>query len=325
MDKKIVIRFVVFLLLVGFFVGGGLIWWSDAVSPVNPQDTSTKIFVVNQGDGVRTIATRLKAEGIIKDAIGFFLQVRLLNLDEKIQAGDFRLSSSMNAKTVAEELTHGSLDIWVTVLEGWRSEEIALKLAQALSIPEKEFLIVAREGYMYPDTYLLPKDASASSVARIFEKNFERRVTQELRNGIANQGLTLDEGIILASIVEREGRSDEDRPMIAGILLNRLRDDHPLQVDATLQYILGYQANEKSWWKKTLYNEDKTRNSPFNTYKNSGLPPAPISNPGLGAIQAVAKPVDTEYYYYLHDPQGGAHYAEDLDQHNENIRKYLSF
>ena len=96
-----------------------------------------------------------------------------------------------------------------------------------------------------------------------------------------------------------------------------------LQADATLQYALGYQSDEKSWWKKVLYNEDKLVNSPYNTYKNVGLPPKPISNPGLASINAVAHPQDSDYFYYLHDPSGGVHYARTLDEHNENINKYL--
>jgi UPF0755 protein len=111
--------------------------------------------------------------------------------------------------------------------------------------------------------------------------------------------------------------------VIAGILLNRLRDDHPLQADATLQYILGYQTSEKTWWKKALYDEDKKLKSPFNTYTNLGLPPKPIANPGLAAIGAIAAPAQTDFYYYIHDKEGGVHYATTLVEHNANIRAYL--
>ena len=321
--NKLLIRIVVFVLLVILFVGGGWLWWTDATSAVNSTNTASKIFVIETGENVRSIAIRLKNEGLIKDPIGFFVQVKLLKFDDKLQAGDFRLSPSMNTATIIEELTHGTLDVWLTTLEGWRVEEIALKLTQELSIPESEFLKYAREGYMFPDTYLLPKDASAAAVARIFEDNFNQKMTVDLKNGIKDQGLTFDEGVTLASIVEREGKSSQDRPVIAGILLNRLRDDHPLQVDATLQYVFGYQPEVKTWWKKDLTDQDKTVKSPYNTYANSGLPPNPIANPGLAALSAVAHPTKTLYWYYLHDKEGKAHYAETLEQHNANIEAYL--
>lgn len=323
MVKKLLIRLAVLFCVLFIIVVGGWLWWQDSLSAKDPQDSSSKIFVVNQGEGIRSIANRLKAEGLIKDQIGFFLKVRLLGLDEKIQAGDFRLSPSMDAQTIAEELTHGSLDVWVTLLEGWRVEEIALKLAKELAIPESEFLQYAQEGHMFPDTYLIPKTASASAVSQIFQDNFNTKVTSEIRSGIEAQGLTFEEGIVLASIVEREGNSDEDRPIIAGILLNRLNDNHPLQADATLQYVLGYQAQDKTWWKKSLFDEDKKIDSPYNTYKYTGLPPEPISNPGLAALQAVAHPTQTDYYYYIHDTQGQVHFAKTLGEHNANVERYL--
>ncbi|KKS84657.1 MAG: Aminodeoxychorismate lyase [Candidatus Gottesmanbacteria bacterium GW2011_GWA1_43_11] len=323
MTHKFIIRFVVFGILLLGFVGGGVIWWLDAVSAVNPGDAENRVFAVSKGEDIRSLANRLKAEGLIKNQIAFFLYVKFAQMDQSIQAGDFRLTSAMDMYATAQALTHGSLDIWVTLLEGWRIEEIAMKLAQELAIPEAEFLKVAREGYMFPDTYLLPREATASGVVEVFEKNFNDRVTTEIRQGIENQDLTFAEGIILASIVEREGKTELDRPVIAGILLNRLRERMPLQTDATLQYVLGYQSTEKSWWKKTLFNEDKEVNSPFNTYAHVGLPPAPISNPGLAALSAVATPTETDYLYYLHDGSGVAHYARTLDEHNANVNTYL--
>jgi len=323
MTHKFIIRIVVFITLLLGLVGGGVIWWLDAASAVNPEDTENRVFVVSKGEDIRSLANRLKAEGLIKNQITFFLYVKFAQMDQSIQAGDFRLTPAMDMYATAQALTHGSLDVWITLLEGWRIEEIAMKLSQELAIPEAEFLKVAREGYMFPDTYLLPREASASAAVDIFEKNFSDRVTAEIRQGIENQDLTFAEGVILASIVEREGKTESDRPVIAGILLNRLREGMPLQTDATLQYAFGYQSTEKSWWKKTLFNEDKEVNSPYNTYTHTGLPPAPISNPGLAALSAVASPTATDYLYYLHDESGVAHYAETLDEHNANVNKYL--
>ncbi len=215
------------------------------------------------------------------------------------------------------------VDAWVTTLEGWRSEEIANKLSRELNFPESEFMRYAKEGYMFPDTYLIPRTASPAAVAELFLDTFNQKVTSQMRADAKKSGLTFDQIIILSSIVEREGRTDDDRPVIAGILLKRLKAVWSLQADATLQYILGYQADQKTWWKKGVDGRDKLIRSPYNTYANSGLPPAPIANPGLASIQAVIYPSDSPYWFYLHDTKGGVHYARTIEEHNENIAKYL--
>ncbi len=176
---------------------------------------------------------------------------------------------------------------------------------------------------MFPDTYLVPQDATAGAIITLFTAAFDKKVTPEMRADIRASGMTLHEVITLASIIEREGHTDEDRPIIAGILLNRLKAGWPLQADATLQFALGYQSKEKTWWKKVLYDEDKKIDSPYNTYANTGLPPGPISNPGIASIRAAIYPKETSYWFYLHDPSGAVHYAETLDEHNANIAKYL--
>lgn len=317
------LRLFVLLVVVVILGWGGWLWWNDGIAPVNRTATEPVTFVVARGEGTKTIAANLAKEGLIRSPISFYIMVKLMGIERDLQAGAFRLSPSMDAQTIAEELTHGINDIWITALEGWRSEEIAAKVAKELDIPEQEFLDVAEEGYMFPDTYLVPRDATAAAVAQLFLDNFNQKVTPDMRAAAKRVGLTFEQVIVLASIVEREGRSDSDRPIIAGILLKRLKEDWPLQADATLQYALGYQAQEKTWWKKSLTNEDKKINSPYNTYKNMGLPKRPISNPGLSSINAVLHPKETEYWFYLHDPAGGVHYGVTLEDHEANIQKYL--
>ena len=129
--------------------------------------------------------------------------------------------------------------------------------------------------------------------------------------------------IVLASIVERESKNTDERPIIAGILLKRLEEGIPLAVDATIQYALGYQSNEKTWWKKDLTVQDLEVEGPFNTRRVVGLPPAPIANPGISAIKAVASPKQSSYYYYIHDKDGEAHFAKTIEEHNANVGKYL--
>jgi UPF0755 protein len=300
-----------------------LLWWQDGMSSVDPGGADVMVFTVKRGEGVRSITSRLSENRLIRSPTAFYMLVKIIGIERNIQAGDFRLARSMDALTLARELTHGVNDVWVTIPEGWRKEEIATKVAKELDIPEQEFLKYAKEGYMFPDTYMISREASAAGIAEILLSNFNKKIPQQFRDDGRKTGLTFPEIITLASIVEREGRSDEDRPMIAGILLNRLRGDWPLQVDATLQYALGYQPREKTWWKKSLFDDDKGIESPYNTYKNKGLPPGPIASPGLSAMKAVIYPKASEYWFYLHDGKGIAHYGKTAEEHEVNISKYL--
>lgn len=322
-NKPYPVRFFLLLAVAVALVAVGWLWWRDAISPVDAADSTPKIFVVRRGEGVKSVAARLAAEGLTRSPTGFYLLVKVMGIERDLQAGDFRLNPAMDAAALARELTHGTLDVWVTTLEGWRVEEVAAKLTKEIDIPESEFTKVAREGYMFPDTYLVPRDATVGAVAELFRTTFDQKVDEKLKSDAKKTGLSFDEVITVASIVEREGRTEEDRPVIAGILRKRLDADWPLQADATLQYALGYQTGEKTWWKKGLTDEDKKVKSPYNTYTNPGLPPRPIANPGLSSIKAVIYPKETDYWYYLHDPDGGVHYGRTLEEHNANIATYL--
>lgn len=313
----------IFTLVVASLFILSIMWWYDGTRAVDPSDTTQIAFSVESGDGVRVIATNLSDKNLIRSATAFFVVVKMLGLETNLQAGEFRLQKAMNARTIAQTLTHGITDSWITTLEGWRVEEVAVKVAKDLEIPESEFLKVAKEGYMFPDTYMIPKDATVGAIVKIFTDTFNEKITNTMRLEAKKNDLTFSEALILASIVEREGQTDEDRPVIAGILLNRLNADWPLQADATLQYALGYQTKEKTWWKKELFDDDKEVRSPYNTYINKGLPPAPICNPGLSAMKAALYPKTTEYMYYIHDAQGVVHYAKTLEEHNANVSQYL--
>lgn len=317
------IRIIVLIGIITVFASISLLWFKEATSPVSRQKVAGKKFVVSKGENIRSIASRLEQEGLIRSKLAFFILVRKEGLAKKIQAGNFHLSPSMDARSIAYALTKGTADIWITILEGWRVEEIALELASKLAIPEQEFLAQAEEGYMFPDSYLIPKNASASAVAAMFRKNFDRRVNQQLREEITRKGLTLHQVVTLASIVEREVKFDEDRPIVAGILLKRWKNNWPLQADATVQYALGYQSESKRWWKRHLTNQDLKIDSPYNTYINQGLPPGPICNPGLKSIEAVVYPKESKYWFYLSDDQGKMHYAETIEEHQININRYL--
>ena len=320
MQKKLLILIVI-VAIFGFLLFG---WWKQAVKAPNPIASYEVEFIIESGENIKGIADRLYKQNLIRSAVAFFLLSRFGGYDSRIQAGDFRLSQNMDLFILADTLTHGSKDVQVTIPEGWRNKEIALTLAKELSIPQDEFLKQAKEGFMFPDTYFIPKESSASGVVNQFISNFNKKVTPEIRDSASAKGLTLDELVIIASMVEREGKHDEDRPIIASVILNRLSVGMKLDIDATVQYALDYQTEEKTWWKKNLTRQDLEIDSPYNTYKNPGLPPGAIANPGFKAIQAVINAPTTEYLYYISDASGKIYPAKSIEEHNANIAKYLN-
>lgn len=308
---------VVSILLLLLLVLGG--WWKMQLSPFSKSGIE-KTFIIPKGQNISQVAEQLKKENLIRSTLAFKIYIRQQNLAGKIQAGTFKLSPSMSTPQIVKALVSGALEIWVTFPEGWRIEEMAQRIASDLDQNSEKFVVSSVEGFMFPDTYLFPKDISMEQVARIMRDNFNKKYSDELRAKIKSQGLTETEGVILASIVEREARSDKARTEVASILLKRLKINMGLNTDATLQYALGFQPSEKSWWKKQLTKEDKKIDSPFNTYLYRGLPPTPICNPGLSSLQAVADGnPKTPYLYYYHDYKGNSYYAKTLEEHNENV------
>lgn len=316
-------RFFIFFLILILILGVTLIWYQRSLSPVSNQDNTAIAFSISKGQSAKEIANQLKQKGLIRSPVAFFVYIRLTGLTTKIQAGNYQLKKTVSTPEIAYELTHGTTDKWITLLEGWRAEEIADAIAQNFNIPRSEFLKLAKEGYLFPDSYLIPQETNAQEIINIILANFQKKVTPEIIAKGQNQGLTLDQIITLASIIEREARQDQDRPIVADILIKRLKNNWPLQADATIQYALGYQPQEKTWWRKNLTKGDLDIDSPYNTYKYLGLPPTPISNPGLASIQAVINPQPTDYWFYLSDKNGFLHFAKTHAQHEENIKKYL--
>ena len=291
---------------------------------MNRENTATQNFIIQPGEGLIKITQKLEEVKLIRNRLVFFIIVKKLGIEKNIQAGDYRLSQSMNAEEIAKTLTHGTVESWITVIEGWRKEEIAEALTKKFNISEVEFNKKAPEGFLFPDTYLIPNDASAETTIKIMTNNFNKKFTPELHQKAEKLGLSEQATVTLASLVEREAKFNEDRPIVASILLRRLNEGVPLQVDATVQYALGYQDDEKTWWKKHLTNADLQKVSFYNTYSNKGLPPGPICNPGAASIQAVtnANP-EIPYLFYVSDKKGRLHFAKTLEEHTVNIEKYL--
>lgn len=302
--------FLVFFSLIVFIVGIYL-FWQWAIKPVNPKNQIAQIFVVPQGQPAKIIGKRLQAEKLIKNQLAFNFLVDQQNLSSQLQAGDFRLSPSMDLKTIVDSLTHGSLDYWITFPEGLRAEEYAEKLSAKANLDPQAFILAAKpfEGRLFPDTYLIPQTASIEDIVALLTETFARKSpTQE------------KDLIILASLIEREAKHSQDRLLVSSVLHNRLEINMALQIDATVQYVVGKPNN---WWKKELTKIDLAISSPYNTYLNSGLPPQPIANPGLAALEAAVNPATTNYLYYVSDSSGYNHYAATLEEHQRNIAQYL--
>lgn len=312
-----------FILLVLAGMGA---WFYSVVKPISSTKEFTS-FVINKGQSAGQVAQNLEKSGIIRSALAFKIYLQFTNQAGNIQTGEFRLSSGLTLFEVVEALQKGPLELWVTIPEGLRREEVAVKFAQTLGKDQtfiNEFLDLTEgmEGMLFPDTYLFPKEASAASVVKKLLSNFNTKT-----QGISSETeLDQNQILTLASLIERETKKGNEREVVAGILLKRIDAGWPLQVDAAVQYAVATQRSGgkiiENWW-PILTRDDLAINSPYNTYKFQGLPPAPIANPGLTAIKAAYNPQDSDYWYYIHDNSGVIHYAKTLEEHNQNIAKYL--
>jgi UPF0755 protein len=301
-------------------------WW--ALQPVSAQTQDTQKFTVAPGTPVLVIGRNLEEKGLVRSALAFRFVVWQQNLQNKIQAGSFELSPSSSPSEIALGLTQGTEDVWVTIREGLRAAEIGEQLDEQLEnfdskSPEFTEICLENEGFLFPETYLVPREFTTRSMCNFLQAQFDLVMTPEWEAAIEESGYTERQIVTLASIIEREARDAQDMKMVSGILHNRLDVGMPLQVDATLQYIKGYDATRKTWWTPPLA-ADKELNSAYNTYKNAGLPPGPISNPGKNALEAAIFPTENEYFYYISNSDGSnMHYAVTYDEHLRNIDLYL--
>ena len=327
-----IIFLVIFIAVILVCTSGGVVWFKKSFTPKSNVE-NYQSFLITKGASAGTIANRLEEEGIIRSALAFKFYTQLTGISQRIQAGEYSVSPHMSIPQIISVLTSAPLELWVTVPEGLRREEIVEKFISGLGKTEdevsfrEEFLAqtTQKEGFLFPDTYLFPKEANASAVVAKMDRTFNLKI-EDYQADIEKSGRSLEDIVTLASIIERETKTDTERPIVAGVLLNRLKIGMALQADAATQYAIGSKnckgKTECDWW-VPLTREDLEINSPYNTYKFQGLPPAPIASPGLSSLKAAINPTETDYYYYIHDPSGQIHFAKTLDEHNANVRKYL--
>jgi UPF0755 protein len=294
-------------------------------SPVNSQG-GEEVFVVGRGESTKDIATRLKEKELVRSSYFFIGEVYRLGLTGKIQAGSFRLNRSMSTGQIAKNLTSGKLDQWITIVEGLRREQIAFQVEKELSINSGDFLTASfgKEGWLFPDSYLVPMGTSAEKLVEMMLANFDKK-TASLKV-LPKSQYSFDQLVIIASLVEREAKTNSDRRLVAGIIKKRLINNWPLQIDASSQYAkatVSCQGVVDCRWWPSLGSVDLEVNSPYNTYLNKGLPPGPICNPSFSSLEAVFNSVDSDYWFYLSDSSGKIHFSETYEEHKDKISKYL--
>ena len=314
-----------------------LLWYGGLLTqPLSPRNAEQP-FTIEPGEGVPSIAIRLEEVGLIRSATAFRAYLIYTGLDTSIQAGDYQLSPAQSIVDIAHELQDATPEqITFVILPGWRMEEIAMSLSTSgLNITPDEFMAAASstpqsldflpasgstEGFFYPDTYILSRDTTAKALVGEFVRNFSLHLTVDLHEGFARQGLDVHQAVTLASIVQREAVVPDERAQIASVFYNRLRDGIKLDSDPTVQYALGFNQSQGVWWTNPLSAIDLKYDSLYNTYLYPGLPPGPIDNPSLSALQAVAFPAETPYYYFRArcDDSGLHNFAVTLEEHLQN-------
>ena len=321
--------------------------YRELIAPAGANDSPVN-FVIEPGETASGIAARLEAQSLITDAGLFKTYVRFYGLDANLEAGEHTLRQTMTMEEVAGELLYAQLrEIQITIVPGWRIEEIADMLAQETTINPDEFLLIARtgtfnynflnerptgsslEGYLVADTYRIPWDANATTLIERLLETFDQRITLQMRRDAEAKGLSVHQLVTLASIVEREALLDSERPTVASVYLNRLESRLPeadgyLRADPTFQFARGYDATSGKWWAGFQVNDVTTLDDPYNTFLYAGLPPGPICSPSLVSLQAVVYPADTEYlYFYARQDGSGSHaFAKTFEEHLQNQATY---
>lgn len=297
-----------------------LLYRYGVTNPSNVSEHTT--FEIKSGNSVSKIARNLEINGLVESSSLFKLYIKLNSLDKKLQAGIYNIPPKTNIAELGKMFQNGYDDKVLTFVEGWRLEEFAQYADEEVdNVTYKEFMFCAKgkEGYLFPDTYIVRNDTTTEELIEVLEKNFHSKTQKLFSEG---EGLTEAEVVIFASIVEREMSIEEDRPIVAGILIKRWKEGMGLGADATTQYAIA--PRNGSWWPNDLTQADLNFASQYNTRANIGLPPAPISSVGLSAINAVVNSVDSGYYFYLTGNDGKTHFAVTNLDHEYNIEKYLN-
>lgn len=306
-------------------------FWNAAFYDRSLPARSTDV-VVPRGSGSAAIAQLLRERGVIADPLAFRVLARVRGVDRNLEAGEYVFAPHQTLDDVLRQLASGQARVarWVTIPEGYTSDQIAQDLADhklgSATVYENYFKRTTielggvrtknLEGYLFPSTYLFPLDSTPQIAASILVDQFRRELPPDAEQLARRLGFTLPQVVTVASLVEREGKADDERPLIAGVIYNRLRKGMALQVDASLEYAFASHKAE-------ITRADLRTDSPYNTYLHAGLPPTPIANPGLPSLLAALHPQRSDYYYYVYKGNGHHAFARTLEEHNANVSRYL--
>lgn len=314
----------------------------DELNRAMSEDATPIRFTVNPGDTPRLIAENLRATNLINDPALFVDYVRLNDLDTQLEAGTYFLNQAQSPAQIAVALTDSrSSQFPFRILEGWRLEEVAAAIDDNpyFNFSGTEFLTVVSagapldrefadrmgipagaslEGFLFPDTYQLPAEVTPIMLRDMLTEAFSDKVGTQIPSDASAQGLSMYQVVTLASIVQREAVHPDEQPLIAGVYRNRLNLPMRLEADPTIQYAIG--LRDGTWWPRITAANYSDVISPYNTYLNEGLPPTPIDNPGLTAIQAAVYPTQSDFYYFRADCRSdGYHdFAQTFEEHVAN-------
>lgn len=323
------VRFVALVLVVFAAAAAFALWaiFGDRTLPA----ASTPV-IIPRGETASGAAQKLASERVISSPFLFDVLARVSGKSGEIKAGEFRFAAHQSLADVLKVVTTQGEQVaqWVTLPEGYTAKEMAEAIAAKgisnQSALERSFLdgsidvdgsrTPSLEGYLYPSTYLIPKDASAADVAAILTGEFKKQLPADAAARAKALGLTVPQVVTLASLIEREAKADDERALMAGVYYNRLRRKMPLEVDATIEYIFPEH-------KTVITRADLAIDSPYNTYKNTGLPPTPIANPGKPSLWAAFHPQPSEYLFYVYKGDGHHAFSSTYAEHEANVEKYL--
>ena len=325
--KKIFPRIAAAVLLI---VVPMLILVGYAQSPVG-RDIPLRTVDIPRGASFSRVMDLLEAEGLLRQRELFHLLALLRNGTRQIRAGEYEFSGRMSPSEILGKLIRGDVKGYhITVPEGFTAREILGRLLATKLVDEKEFLRLSRnreflsmlgiegkslEGYLFPETYILDRSMDTRTIIRTMVNQFWHHVTPSMRKRSADLGLTVDQWVTLASIIEKETGRKEEMPLIAAVFHNRLKRRMPLQSDPTVIYgMADFDGN--------LRKQDLLKKTPYNTYLFAGLPPGPIASPGLDALQAALYPTDVAYLYFVSKNDGSHQFSDDLSQHSKAVQKY---
>ena len=317
---------------VGVIVGAASLWFRDAVYFDHALPAQQTDVVIPRGSTFGQVVDLLRDKGVLAHPLVFRLLARLRHVDNDVKAGEYRFPAHQTSDAVLQRIVRGEqFAVWVTIPEGYTAREIAQTLAGRslgdAELYERTFLQAGGisidgaktqnlEGYLFPSTYLIPIDDSPAAVAKILVDEFRHELPADAAQRARRLGRSVPDVVTIASLIEREGKADEDRPLIASVIYNRLRLGMPLEVDASIEYTFAEHHD-------VITKRDLEIDSPYNTYRHTGLPPTPIANPGKASLDAAFAPAKSDYLYYVAKPDGHSAFAKTLQEHNANVEQYL--